>query len=54
LLPSLKKIKKKEVEIEIRKKTKTIENDFVFAMTGYQHDYDFLDKVGVKCQAIHS
>jgi thioredoxin reductase (NADPH) len=47
---SLKKIKKKEVEIEIGKKTKTIENDFVFVMTGYQPDYDFLDKVGVKCQ----
>jgi thioredoxin reductase (NADPH) len=26
----------------------TIENDFVFAMTGYHPDYDFLNKAGIK------
>ncbi|MDO5510545.1 MAG: YpdA family putative bacillithiol disulfide reductase [Weeksellaceae bacterium] len=28
-----------------------LENDFVFAMTGYLPDFDFLRKIGVQCQA---
>ncbi|MCP5103955.1 MAG: NAD(P)-binding domain-containing protein, partial [bacterium] len=50
-IASLKEITEKEVVIETgKKRKKTIANDFVFAMTGYQPDYDFLNKIGIKCQ----
>jgi len=46
---SLKKITEDEVDIAVGNKTKTIKNDFVFAMTGYRPDYAFLESVGLKC-----
>lgn len=46
----LEEIREKQVVIQTGKKhNKTIANDFVFAMTGYRPDYDFLEKVGLKC-----
>jgi len=41
-------IKEKEVRIKTPSGILTIENDFVFAMTGYQPDYKFLNKVGIE------
>jgi thioredoxin reductase (NADPH) len=44
---SLKEIREKEVDIKTVKELITIENDFVFAMTGYRPDYHFLKQVGI-------
>ncbi|MGA7838239.1 MAG: NAD(P)-binding domain-containing protein, partial [Ignavibacteriaceae bacterium] len=41
-------IKEKEVEIKTPDSIVTVENDFVFAMTGYQPDFSFLKGVGIK------
>lgn len=42
------KIKEKEIIIKTPKGKITLENDFVFAMTGYHPDYNFLKSFGVK------
>lgn len=44
----LKKIREDEVDIITPDGLITIKNDFVFAMTGYHPDYDFLKKIGVE------
>ncbi|WP_099158381.1 YpdA family putative bacillithiol disulfide reductase [Virgibacillus ndiopensis] len=36
------------VTYTVNSETKTIKNDFVFAMTGYKPDHQFLQKIGVK------
>jgi len=41
-------IKEKEVKIKTPDGIVTVENDFVFAMTGYQPDFSFLKAVGIK------
>lgn len=41
-------IRDDEIEIETPDKTISIKNDFVFAMTGYHPDYDFLKKAGIE------
>jgi len=41
-------IKEREVDIQTPVGKVTIDNDFVFAMTGYHSDYDFLKKVGIQ------
>lgn len=40
-------IKEKEVVLKSGEKHWTIENDYVLAMTGYQPDYSFLEKLGL-------
>lgn len=40
-------IKEHELLIETPEGRKTLENDFVLAMTGYQPDFSFLQKIGV-------
>ncbi len=45
---SLTAIREREVDILTPEGKTTIENDFVFAMTGYHSDYDFLKKAGVQ------
>jgi putative YpdA family bacillithiol system oxidoreductase len=40
-------IRKKEIVFESPEGIKTIENDFVFAMTGYHADIEFLRKTGI-------
>jgi thioredoxin reductase (NADPH) len=37
------------VVIETPKGRKTLPNDFVFALTGYHPDFDFLERAGVEC-----
>ena len=44
----IKEIKKKSIVINTPKDTKEIKNDFVLAMTGYQPNYEILEKLGVK------
>ncbi len=44
----LSEIRDEEVDIKTPEGKVTIKNDFVFAMTGYQPDYTFLKKVGIK------
>jgi len=46
---SIKEIREKEVDIITPKNTITVENDFLFAMTGYHPDYEFLQEVGIDC-----
>ena len=41
-------IREDEVDINTPDGLITIPNDFVFAMTGYHSDYDFLEKIGVE------
>ncbi len=46
-------IRENEIDIRtkagmLRKDKITLENDFVFAMTGYHPDYDFLERVGIE------
>ncbi|MFQ5583772.1 MAG: YpdA family putative bacillithiol disulfide reductase, partial [Calditrichia bacterium] len=41
-------IRKKEIDIRTPDGTETLENDFVFAMTGYHPDYGFLENMGIK------
>jgi len=36
------------VVVKTPKGTETIKNDFVFAMTGYHHDFSFLESMGVR------
>ena len=38
----------KSVEIETREGRKTLKNDFVFAMTGYRPDLEFLASLGIR------
>jgi len=45
---SLKEVRDDEVDIITPDGLITIENDFVFAMTGYHPDYDFLKKIGIE------
>ena len=44
---TVKEIKEKEVIIESAEGKVTLENDFVFAMTGYHPDFDFLSAAGI-------
>ena len=44
----VKEIREKEIIFETPEGIKTLENDFVFAMTGYHPDYTFLRSIGVK------
>ena len=37
------------VIVETPEGRKTLANDFVFALTGYHPDFDFLDRLGVQC-----
>lgn len=46
---SLTEIRDLEVDIQTPDGPLTIANDFVFAMTGYQPDYRFLQEVGLQC-----
>jgi thioredoxin reductase (NADPH) len=41
-------IREHEVVVHTREGEITIENDFVFAMTGYHSDYNFLKNIGLK------
>ncbi len=41
-------IRENEVDIQTPKGKITVENDFVFAMTGYHPDFSFLENAGVK------
>jgi thioredoxin reductase (NADPH) len=36
------------VEVETPEGRQTLKNDFVFAMTGYHPDFDFLERLGVR------
>lgn len=51
---TIKIIREKEVEICTPQGEKTIENDYVLAMTGYQPDYELLSKLGIEfsCDSI--
>jgi len=42
------KITDKKIELNIKNKKIVLENDFVLAMTGYQPNFNFLKKVGIK------
>ncbi|MCH6574636.1 MAG: YpdA family putative bacillithiol disulfide reductase [Bacteroidetes bacterium] len=44
----LTEIRDDEVDIKTPDGTITVENDFVFAMTGYHPDYEFLKKIGIE------
>jgi thioredoxin reductase (NADPH) len=44
----VKEITEDAVIYEVEGETKKIKNDFVFAMTGYHPDHNFLKKMGVK------
>ncbi|HEY6906041.1 MAG TPA: YpdA family putative bacillithiol disulfide reductase [Ignavibacteriaceae bacterium] len=46
-------IRQDEAEIETPEGILTVENDFVFAMTGYHPDFDFLRKAGIEITAEH-
>lgn len=45
---SVKNITENDVTIQTPKGVITIKNDYVLAMTGYQPDYTFLEKIGIK------
>ena len=47
----IKEIKEKSIIIKSPKGIKEIDNDFVLAMTGYQPNYDILQKLGVDINA---
>lgn len=47
----IKAITANEVLIKNREKEVKIPNDFVFAMIGYHPNYDFLNKIGIQCEA---
>lgn len=47
----LSEIRKDQVVIQSREGQKTIENDFVLALTGYQPNLDFLKKMGIAVSA---
>lgn len=44
---TIKEIREKEVDILTPEGVVSLENDFVFAMTGYQPDFEFLKKMGI-------
>jgi thioredoxin reductase (NADPH) len=44
-------IRENEVDIQTREGEVSIKNDFVFAMTGYQPDFAFLEKLGIELSA---
>jgi thioredoxin reductase (NADPH) len=44
------RITQTEVEIKTPEGNKTLENDFVLAMTGYQPPFDFMEKMGITFQ----
>lgn len=44
----VKEIRENEIDVQTPFGLMTLKNDFVFAMTGYQPDYGFLTKIGVK------
>jgi len=46
----VKAIHPKKVELEGPNGSFTIENDFVFAMTGYHPNYELLGKLGLNCE----
>lgn len=45
---NLKAIREKEVDIQTPYGVETIENDYVIALTGYQPNFDFLRRVGIR------
>lgn len=47
---SVTKITEEHVHYEVDGKEKVIENDFVFAMTGYHPDHSFLKKMGISIE----
>ena len=47
-------IRDKEADIETPDGVLTVENDFVFAMTGYHPDFEFLKKAGIEISGKHS
>jgi thioredoxin reductase (NADPH) len=47
-------IREKEVDILTPDGLLTVENDFVFAMTGYHPDFEFLKKTGIEISNNHS
>ncbi|MDP4173394.1 MAG: YpdA family putative bacillithiol disulfide reductase [Bacteroidota bacterium] len=51
---TIKIIREREVEICTPQGEKTIENDYVLAMTGYQPDYELLNRLGIEfsCDSI--
>ncbi|SMD34043.1 thioredoxin reductase (NADPH) [Reichenbachiella faecimaris] len=48
---SITEIREKEVDIQTSKGSKTLANDFVLAMTGYQPNFTFLKSMGVKIES---
>lgn len=42
-------IRENEVDVQTPQGKIIIQNDFVFAMTGYHSDYSFIEKIGIKC-----
>lgn len=48
---TVKEIKNQEVVLQTPDKEVVLENDFVLAMTGYQPDYRFLQKMGIAIRA---
>lgn len=44
----IKEIKENEITVQTPDKIIAIENDFIFAMTGYHPDYNFLTSAGIK------
>ncbi|MFA3783907.1 YpdA family putative bacillithiol disulfide reductase [Melioribacteraceae bacterium 4301-Me] len=51
---TVKEILEKEIVIDTPKGQITIENDFVFAMTGYHPDFSFLEKIGIEFQSVEN
>ncbi|WP_394331611.1 YpdA family putative bacillithiol disulfide reductase [Pontibacter akesuensis] len=45
---SLTEVREREVDIQTPEGKLTLENDFVIAMTGYQPDFSFLERIGIK------
>ncbi len=45
---TIKEIRETEIDLNTPEGTITLENDFVFAMTGYQPDFSWLQKVGIE------
>lgn len=45
----VKEIRPHEIVIDTPNGEKTLENDFVLAMTGYQPDFHFLESIGITC-----
>jgi len=47
---SVEEIMPESVRIRTPEGTRTLKNDFVFALTGYHPDYDFLESLGIELQ----